>query len=226
MALDASFLLELFQVFVHKEAGKELTRVSSRMSNLLDFAGIKSAHNAVLCDMVMLENQIPLFVLQKVLEIRYLIMPPQAAKDSLKITEIEEKGKEVKDEEQLEAAGLLDSSNSVSKALDQIKNLSTKLLSGLLTILNKLFTNLLKGPLRNLSKRLHSGPLKIILKLPLSRLSKILGLTLIAKPLESLSPSQSKESIKPEEESSSDTITKPPLVKEIAIPSVSELSKS
>ncbi|KAK6912263.1 Protein of unknown function DUF247, plant [Dillenia turbinata] len=272
MALDASFLLELLQVFVLKEAGKELTRVSSRMSNLLDFAGMKSAHNAVLRDMVMLENQIPLFVLQKVLEIRYSseeaadeillsmlmgmcknllpfkVIPetskievdryshlldfmyhrimPQAVEDSLKTTEIEEQEKGVKDEEQLEAAELLDSSNPVSQALDQIKNLSTKLLNGLLTVLKKLFTNFLKGPLKKISKILLLGPVKIFLKLPLLLLSKIPGISLIAKPLESLFPSQSKESVKPEEESSSDTITKPPLVEEIAIPSVSELSKS
>ncbi|KAK6915100.1 Protein of unknown function DUF247, plant [Dillenia turbinata] len=273
MAIDASFLLELLQVFVLKESGKELTRVSSRMSNLRDFAGTKSAHNAVLRDMVMLENQIPLFVLRMVLEIRYLseeaaneillsmlagicknllpfkvihkplkievdrsahlldfmyrmVLPPPEVEDSLKKTEIVEKEKEVTDEEQLEVVELLDSSNPVSQALDQIKILFTKLLNGLLTILKKLFTNLFKVTLKIVSKILLSGPLKIILKLPLSLFSKIPGFSLIAQPLESLFSSQNKESIKPEEESSSDTITKPPLVEEIAIPSVSELSKS
>jgi hypothetical protein len=42
--------------------GIVFTRVSSRMSHLVDYAGRKSGHNAILRDMVMLENQIPLFV--------------------------------------------------------------------------------------------------------------------------------------------------------------------
>ncbi|XP_034704119.1 putative UPF0481 protein At3g02645 [Vitis riparia] len=70
MAIDASFLLEFLQVYAIK-AGRVLTRVSSRMSHLVDYAGTKSAHNAILRDMVMLENQIPLFVLRKVLEFQF-----------------------------------------------------------------------------------------------------------------------------------------------------------
>ena len=70
MAIDASFLLEFLQVYSIK-AGWLLTRVSSRMSHLVDYAGTKSAHNAILRDMVMLENQIPLFVLRKVLEFQF-----------------------------------------------------------------------------------------------------------------------------------------------------------
>ncbi|KAK6912265.1 Protein of unknown function DUF247, plant [Dillenia turbinata] len=272
MALDAAFLLELLQVFVHKEAGKEqLTQVSSRMSNLLDFAGMKSAHNAVLRDMVMLENQIPLFALRKVLKIQYLsreaadeillsmlmgvcknLLPfkvthetskievdryahlmdfmyrwiiPQAVEDSLKTTEIEENENEAEEEQQGEEE-LHDGSSVVSQALDQIKNLSIKLLNVLQIILKKLLPNLLKGPLKSLNKILLSAPLKIILKLFLSLGSKIPGLSLIVQPLESLLSSQSKETVKPEEESSTDTITKAPLVEEIAIPSVSALSKS
>ncbi|KAK6915102.1 Protein of unknown function DUF247, plant [Dillenia turbinata] len=293
MAIDASFLLQLLQVFVLKESGKELTRVSSRMSNLLDFAGMKSAHNALLRDMVMLENQIPLFVLQKVLETRYfseetaneillsmlmgmcknllpfkvihetskievdryahlldfmygMIMAPQAVEDSLETTEIEEKGKELKDhmitslqavedslktteilekEKVKDEEELLDSSTVISQAPDQTKNLSTKLLKLLQTIRKKLFTNLSKGALKINNKIVLLAPIKIILKLPLTLFSKIPGLSLIAQPLESLFSSKIKKSIKPEEESSSDTMSKPPLVEEIAIPSVSELSK-
>ncbi|KAB1218754.1 hypothetical protein CJ030_MR3G026634 [Morella rubra] len=51
MAIDASFLLEFLQVYAVQE-GKTLTRVSSRMSHLVDYAGTKSAHNAFLRDMV------------------------------------------------------------------------------------------------------------------------------------------------------------------------------
>lgn len=70
MAIDASFLLEFLQVYAIKE-GKMLSRVSSRMSHLVDYAGRKSAHNAIVRDIVMLENQIPLFILRKMLEFQF-----------------------------------------------------------------------------------------------------------------------------------------------------------
>ncbi|OMP01478.1 hypothetical protein COLO4_11835 [Corchorus olitorius] len=69
MAIDASFLLEFLQIYAIKE-GKLVTRVSSRMSHLADYAGRKSNRNAILRDMMMLENQIPLFVLRKMLEVQ------------------------------------------------------------------------------------------------------------------------------------------------------------
>ncbi|KAM1060681.1 hypothetical protein ACFX13_025852 [Malus domestica] len=67
MAIDASFLLEILQVYGAKE-GKILTRVSSKMSRLVDYSGRNSAHHSILRDLVMLENQIPLFVLRKMSE--------------------------------------------------------------------------------------------------------------------------------------------------------------
>ncbi|KAG8388251.1 hypothetical protein BUALT_Bualt02G0106300 [Buddleja alternifolia] len=69
MALDSCFLLEFLEIFAVKE-GKALTRVSSRMSHLVDMSGRKSGHNAIIRDIVMLENQIPLFLLRKMLEFR------------------------------------------------------------------------------------------------------------------------------------------------------------
>ncbi|XP_024036965.1 putative UPF0481 protein At3g02645 [Citrus sinensis] len=41
------------------------------MLRLLDYAGTKAAHNAILRDMVILENQIPLFVLRKKIKVQY-----------------------------------------------------------------------------------------------------------------------------------------------------------
>ncbi|KAJ6696390.1 hypothetical protein OIU74_015321 [Salix koriyanagi] len=71
MALDVSFLLEFLQIYSVKET-KLLSRVPSRMSHLLDYSKNKSAHHAILRDMVMLENQVPQFILRKVLEFQYL----------------------------------------------------------------------------------------------------------------------------------------------------------
>jgi hypothetical protein len=70
MAVDASFLLKFLGIYAIEE-GKVLRKVSSRMSHLVDNGGTKSAHNAILRDMIMLENQIPLFVLRKVLEFQF-----------------------------------------------------------------------------------------------------------------------------------------------------------
>ncbi|KAK9923037.1 hypothetical protein M0R45_031472 [Rubus argutus] len=68
MAIDASFFLKILQVHAVQE-GRTMTKVFSRMAHLVDHAGRKSAHHAILRDMVMLENQIPLFVLRKSVEI-------------------------------------------------------------------------------------------------------------------------------------------------------------
>ncbi|CAJ1951343.1 unnamed protein product [Sphenostylis stenocarpa] len=62
MAIDASFLLEFLQ---------DGTIVPRR----------KSSHNAILRDIVMLENQIPLFVLRKMLELKFSSL--EAADDML-----------------------------------------------------------------------------------------------------------------------------------------------
>ncbi|KAM7471652.1 hypothetical protein LguiA_009835 [Lonicera macranthoides] len=71
MAVDACFLLKFLQVYAVKE-GQVLRRGSSRMSHLLDATGRKSAHNAILRDMAMLENQIPMFLLRKMLKFQLL----------------------------------------------------------------------------------------------------------------------------------------------------------
>ncbi|XP_057794975.1 putative UPF0481 protein At3g02645 [Salvia miltiorrhiza] len=70
MAVDVSFLFEFMQVCAVKE-GKAITRIPSRMAHLIDLSGRKTAHNAILRDIVMLENQIPLFVMRKLLELQF-----------------------------------------------------------------------------------------------------------------------------------------------------------
>ncbi|KAK9229556.1 hypothetical protein WN944_022519 [Citrus x changshan-huyou] len=69
MAINASFLLEFVQIYAIKEGKLSATTSSISMLRLLDYA--KGAHNAILRDMVILENQIPLFVLRKKIEVQY-----------------------------------------------------------------------------------------------------------------------------------------------------------
>ncbi|KAL2234581.1 putative UPF0481 protein At3g02645 [Sesamum indicum] len=71
MAVDVSFLFEFLQVCAVKHGNETAMTnvVSSRFSYLVGLAGNKAAHNAILRDISMLENQIPLFVLRKLLEL-------------------------------------------------------------------------------------------------------------------------------------------------------------
>ncbi|PRQ50524.1 hypothetical protein RchiOBHm_Chr2g0134191 [Rosa chinensis] len=251
MVIDASFLLEILRVYAVQD-GKTLMRVFSRMAHLVDHAGRKSAHHAILRDLVMLENQIPLFVLRKVLEFQfptlecadnmllsmfmglckelspfkmndddlqkiqvsscchlldflYHMVTPKLEAGPSEITEAEggeatpDKGKSS------------DNSNFVKQFLEEVW---------------KLFLKLNKGPIRLLTKTLISGPVKVISKLPWTILSNLPGFAILKKPLESLVSSQEKEAVKLEDENSSSGTSKPPLIEEITIPSVSDLSKS
>ncbi|CAN6172780.1 unnamed protein product [Urochloa humidicola] len=81
MLVDGAFLLEFLQIYAAAAVaandgevaggggdGKALRRVPSRMAHLVDFAWRKSAHGLILRDMLMLENQVPLFLLRRILE--------------------------------------------------------------------------------------------------------------------------------------------------------------
>ncbi|CAM0913074.1 unnamed protein product [Alopecurus aequalis] len=80
MVVDGAFLLEFLQIYANAEGGGKpaLRRVSSRMAHLVDFAGRKSAHGLILRDMLMLENQMPLFLLRKILQPQ-CTLPEEAA---------------------------------------------------------------------------------------------------------------------------------------------------
>ncbi|KAJ9685091.1 hypothetical protein PVL29_017210 [Vitis rotundifolia] len=169
MAIDASFMLEFLQVYAIK-AGRVLTRVSSRMSHLVDYAGTKSAHNAILRDMN------------------------------------EDESKEGKE-------GSFGDSNYVQQLFQIIWNL---------------LSTWTQGPIRLLKRLLLSDPVKLILKLPWTIVSKLPGFSILKQPVEYIFSSQNKEENKPENgnSNSNSNIIKPPLIEEIAIPSVSELSRS
>ncbi|XP_024971629.1 putative UPF0481 protein At3g02645 [Cynara cardunculus var. scolymus] len=68
MAVDMAFLLEFLQVYLMKQQGRILKKVVSGMSHLVDASGKKLSHMAILRDLVMVENQIPLFLIKTMLE--------------------------------------------------------------------------------------------------------------------------------------------------------------
>lgn len=70
MTIDACFLFDYFQVSGVKKV-RALNKLESRLSNLVDLSGNRIAHNDIIRDITMLENQIPLFVMRMMLEFQF-----------------------------------------------------------------------------------------------------------------------------------------------------------
>ncbi|KAK8584730.1 hypothetical protein V6N13_138680 [Hibiscus sabdariffa] len=249
LAIDASFLLEFLQIYAMKE-GKLLTRVSSRMSHLVDYAGRKPAHNAILRDIMMLENQIPLFVLRKMLQVQSASLERA---DDLLLSMVTGLCKELcpfKMMKVLPEIPLLETSHLLDCLYDMVvpklqipttseitelegPNEDMKRRQGssedpghirkLLCAMWNMLSKLNKGPIRLIKKILSSKPAKVIFKLPLTFLTKLPGFAILKQPVELFFNGGDKEDSKSDEGSSAD---KPPLVEEITIPSVTELSNS
>ncbi|KAL1165424.1 hypothetical protein V6Z11_A06G129200 [Gossypium hirsutum] len=244
MAIDASFLLEFLQIYGLEE-GKTLSRVSSRMSHLVDYAGRKSAHNSILRDIVMLENQIPLFILLKVLEIQYSSLElahdllasmlkglskelsPLKATDNLPKIDISNRAHVLDflhymvvpmvDEEQSET-----NESEDHKEDQDHKTSDSQFPSYLPNELRNLVSKIKKGLLRNIKALLLLRPVRVLLTLPWKIVSNLPGFSVLKQLIEYLFFSQDKEE-KPE---NSSCLNKPPLAEEIAIPSVVDLCKS
>lgn len=69
MALDAAFLLECLQFYVGQTDQNSDVDVK-QLGRILDPSGNSAAHNSIVRDLMMLENQLPLFLLQKILELQ------------------------------------------------------------------------------------------------------------------------------------------------------------
>ncbi|KAL3611967.1 hypothetical protein D5086_002987 [Populus alba] len=212
MAIDASFLLEFLQVYALR-GPKMLSEVSSGMPHFLEYSYRKSSCNAILRDIVMLENQIPLFTLRKVLEFRSLSL--ESADDML-YSMLMGSCKELSPFKTLvglpvarvlEHAHLLDllyhiivpkveeSVNIPEEVKDHTKatqeneerSVESTYMKQLLIEIWNLFSSL---NIRFLKKLLESAPVAVILKLPWSILSNVLGLGSAKQP-DAFSESQS-----------------------------------
>ncbi|KAJ8755152.1 hypothetical protein K2173_018950 [Erythroxylum novogranatense] len=261
MAIDACFLLEFLQIYAIKEGDVTVTRVSSGMSHLVDYAGRKSAHNSIIKDMVMLENQIPLFVLRKTLELQFssleiaderlLLMlvgfcqelspfkmiqdlpkiqvsqcahlldylydtiVPRLTDSSMDITEAEDLPGDENNPKKESSSGNSSYVKEFLKKKSYVKDLFSKIW--------EMLSKLNKGTINILKPVLFSRPVKVLLKLPWKILSNLPVFAILKQPVQYIFVSQYK---KPENESSNKEINKPPLVEEITIPSVTELSQS
>jgi hypothetical protein len=251
MVVDASFLLTFLEVYTIQDERMMLS-FSSRMSHLIDFGGRKLCHNAILKDIVMLENQIPLFILRKMLEFKFTSL--ELADDMLilmfiglynEISPIKVVEQDYPDIIFSECAHLLDFLYNmiVPKLEEQSEigesdhrqkdnednekscvNYVKKFLCEACRLLSKLATTLV-----SLFKKLKQcRAIKVITWLPWTIISNLPGMGIIKQPIEYLIFSQEKEATNAGNENiNSDDITnKSLLIDEITIPSVTELSKS
>ncbi|KAL3610834.1 hypothetical protein D5086_001854 [Populus alba] len=240
MALDVSFLLEFLQIYSLKETSSSSRVVTSRMSHLLDYSKRKSVHHVILRDMVMLENQVPLFVLRKVLEFQYLSVE---SADEMLLSMIMGLAKDLspfktielpKSQKILEHSHLLDLLYDIivpkveepveifEEFADQIE--ADKLESEGFGFDSNYVKQLLKE-IWNTVSQLTTGPVGLLIKNISSTVTIKLKFswTILSKLLH-ISPD---DLINTEDEGSSTTSkNKPPLVEEITIPSVTELSNS
>ncbi|KAK9054647.1 hypothetical protein SSX86_025726 [Deinandra increscens subsp. villosa] len=86
MAVDMAFLLEFLQVYSMKEEGEDTLKKVTGMSHVVDASGKKLSHVTVLRDVVMVENQIPLFLIRTMLshQLRKTTGEPKTADETLK----------------------------------------------------------------------------------------------------------------------------------------------
>ncbi|MED6155440.1 hypothetical protein PIB30_005291 [Stylosanthes scabra] len=253
MVVDAAFLLEFLQIFAIRD-GTMMIGVSSRMSHLLDYAGRKLAHNAILKDIVMLENQIPLFVLRKMLEFKFssleladdmlFSMFIGLLKDLSPFSPMEEE-----DYPQIlvsECAHLLDflydmivpkleEQSDPAESDDQHKdgehgeNSLVKYAKQFLFGVWNMVSRLIAASINCIKMFLTCRAMKVIFRVPWTFISNLPGFAIIKQPVEYLFFNEDKEPTKNEENgslSSNNIINKSPLMEEITIPSVTELAKS
>ncbi|ERN14276.1 putative UPF0481 protein At3g02645 [Amborella trichopoda] len=242
MAVDACFLLEFLKAYGRRGEGESFARVSSRMENLVDFTRRKSAHNAIIRDLMMMENQIPLFLLRKRLELENSWGSNQVEEDLASMVsgfcaEISPlKVKPFSDKEVSQSGHLLEvlyrmmvpwPNSQEDQEFDQAEPDCIEPESyepstagccdrELLSSLRELFSSVMSSPpFRPLQSLLNSRPLKVLLKLPWNiPFLKTLIVYLI------FSDKSNEERASSNVEGS---ISKAPLMEELHIPSVTDL---
>ncbi|KAF2323091.1 hypothetical protein GH714_033397 [Hevea brasiliensis] len=241
MALDACFLIEFIQIYAHKEG-------PSRTTHLLDYGMSKSAHNSILRDILVLENQIPLFTLRKVLELQF---SSTESADSMMVSMLMEMYKEVspfKIQDELlpakvsECAHLLDflyhsivpRMEESLEIMEEVEDDSLAMAdsegysadpSSIKQLLNEIWKLLLKLTENRyvFLKKFSYQILSVLINMPWRILSSLPGFAFLKKPIEIFLSFQNTE-ITPENLIYSND--KPPLVEEITIPSVTQLSRT
>ncbi|XP_073010078.1 putative UPF0481 protein At3g02645 [Typha latifolia] len=254
MVVDASFLREFLHIYAVEEDGgagsKPLKRLSSRMSHLMDFAGTKSAHNSILRDIMMMENQIPHFLLRKIIDLQcssseeaegtltrmltgfmkelcpFKMMENFPSIDPAKHAHLLELLYCIIvpkfDEYSGDTAIEIEEQNDAVDSKDET-NENSGYVQQLFSSIYNIGSSLNAAPVQYVKKVIISKPLKFLVKVPWKILSSLPGLSILKQPVEYLFFAQGEENPRAEDPTASHNINKPPLIEEIMIPSVSEL---
>ncbi|KAJ0984799.1 hypothetical protein J5N97_003155 [Dioscorea zingiberensis] len=246
MIVDTSFLLEFLQIYACEE-GKALKRVPSRMSHLVDNAGRKSAHNVILRDIMMLENQLPLFLLRLNLEFQlssiqeadgvltvmlngfmkalcpFKMMESFPCIDVTKHAHLLELLYSILVPKPLEQpCEVIDINEDQTDAVESNEKSSKDHSSHIKHFFSASWSaasGLNGSAIRYIKQVLLSRPIKFLVKVPWKIITNLPGFSVLRKPVEHLFFSETSDKSKLEDSN----INKPPLIEEIMIPSVTEL---
>lgn len=223
MALDATFLLECLQFYV-RHADKSSDVDVKQLGRVLHPTGTGSTHNSVFRDLMMLENQLPLFLLQNLLELQLgskakaeerlssllRLVCQELSPFSFKLPEnsnlhINERGHVL---EVLYYAVVPVSSSQIPNSTEEgndapdTEDMST--VTKAFSLLWKTLSSIKVGPFRfltELPRRVLNGrPLRFLMKLPLRLLSIIGNLPVLSALKKPLALFVDKDDIKSEEE--------------------------
>ncbi|WOG95946.1 hypothetical protein DCAR_0415275 [Daucus carota subsp. sativus] len=249
MAIDVPFLLEFLEGYAMKE-GMLLSRSKSRLTlSVLDAAERKSSHIEIMRDILMLENQVPLFLLRKMLEFElgsvdaaddtllamlkgfsielYPLKTPEnlpkiLIHDSVHILDFFYRLLMPKDFEKSQVTEDEDFYGGNEKEEEITIDEETN--NRVIKFFNSMFatlSNLNIHPVRFLKAILSSKPLKLLLKMPWTIITKLPILNMLKEPIEKIFMRHEKEDGKAE-----DDVSRPPLIEELTIPSVTVLSQA
>ncbi|XP_028067648.1 putative UPF0481 protein At3g02645 [Camellia sinensis] len=235
MAIDGLFLLDFLQNYLTHV--KENISSTSTTAHLVDSSGRKLAHGSILGDIMMLENQIPIFVLRAILSIQCslpdvednllptmlmgfckALSPLKLVKEDLPLSQVSEHAHLLdllyhltvpKLENSQEHQGKNTCGKFESSSSHAAEKFDSSKSCHVFDKLWSLLSNLNVGFVSKITK-----PIQNILGVSSKIVSSVPGISFLS--------SKKKEDIKPEDEASSDE-KKTPKVEEIMIPSVSML---
>ncbi|XP_047960227.1 putative UPF0481 protein At3g02645 [Salvia hispanica] len=245
MALDACFTFEFTHACGLKK-GKILKKVPSGLSHIIDSSGKKMAHNSILRDLLMLENQIPLLVMRMLLELHFCSKETADQHLLTILTSMSRSLSPFKAAEKAEMAAVREYAHVLDflyhfivpeadipypkkekkrkrEELCEAEAEPTKLCK-LVCSVWCLLSKLILGFIRVVKCIIFWKPLKLLVKIPWTIMMKIPIFRILKDQFERVNETLHKEKDE-DEESGSSHHEKPPLMEEIAIPSVTQLVK-
>ncbi|XP_064997233.1 putative UPF0481 protein At3g02645 [Musa acuminata AAA Group] len=236
MALDMSFLLEFLQIIATSK-GKMVGRAPSRMSHLVGLDRRTSAYNMLLCDALMLENQIPLFLLQKALELQCSSSQIAAQISSSMLIGFLI---EVSPFKTLDISPWIDAGQHAhllellyhtvapnpEELFETVEGDEETEREPQVCVRIKFFLRAIAAFIFKRGRALVSAVVKFLVTIPWRTIKSIPALSIIAHPVEQLLSSQKDQNSEPARGISTHDRSTTPLLEEIAIPSVTELTKA